>query len=558
MGFFSKTKTSLTSSSYKILNPIMPSSSSIQKLFNTSGVSLSGPPWLRFPYLLFFLILLSSYQSFVEATLAETHIVQIHPRYYEPHLQWLIDDDSFSLSSEDHHYAIGDDFRAYSTALTGDQIEMLKKRPDVVEVWEDGEFTVHFEEDTEMDKATGNAHWKRRKNDDDYEMQSGASWNLVRIAQRYLPLSEFYTLPKSAGRGVDVYVLDRCVFGMSLFLLINSCDIWSFAGQHNQHRSIYLLTTANITSGINLNHTEFLKFGLSRGTTANHESSEEISPFTASRARWGATVIPPANATEGVDNSLPDIDELGHGTHVAVVIVGIIGGNTYGVAKEANLIAVKILGKNKSGKWSSVLQGLSWVSQDVAKNRKENRAARGVVANLSLGGRFSSPVNDAVKAIIGIGVHVKFGSDYGIYNRKVKVQLTHADRYRSPPQKKWYLHCEAITTGSTNLEDHISLFTALGPCVDIFAPGERIPSCWIGSLTATKVLRGTSMSSPHVTGIIALVIGALGDLAPAMMKQIVLGVATGGVVNGPLEGSGNLLAYNKVEVQEEIGPVERT
>ncbi|RUP50820.1 hypothetical protein BC936DRAFT_137612 [Jimgerdemannia flammicorona] len=176
---------------------------------------------------------------------------------------------------------------------------------------------------------------------------------------------------------------------MSLFLLINSCDIWSFAGQHNQHRSIYLLTTANITSGINLNHTEFLKFGLSRGTTANHESSEEISPFTASRARWGATVIPPANATEGVDNSLPDIDELGHGTHVAdsflphmckVIIVGIIGGNTYGVAKEANLIAVKILGKNKSGKWSSVLQGLSWVSQDVAKSRKENRAARGVVA----------------------------------------------------------------------------------------------------------------------------------------------------------------------------------
>lgn len=72
----------------------------------------------------------------------------------------------------------------------------------------------------------------------------------------------------------------------------------------------------------------------------------------------------------------------------------------------------------------------------------------------------------------------------------------------------------------------------------------------MGSPTSTRVLRGTSMSSPHVTGIFALVISTLGNLPPATMKEVVLGIATQDVVKGWLDGSPNIMAYNKLKVQK--------
>ena len=74
-----------------------------------------------------------------------------------------------------------------------------------------------------------------------------------------------------------------------------------------------------------------------------------------------------------------DIDGNGHGTHCA----GIVAGATYGVAKKANVIAVKVLRTNGFGTNSDVLKGVEWVMN---QHRVAARRGRRSVANMSLGG----------------------------------------------------------------------------------------------------------------------------------------------------------------------------
>ncbi|MBC7374975.1 MAG: S8 family peptidase, partial [Frankiales bacterium] len=81
----------------------------------------------------------------------------------------------------------------------------------------------------------------------------------------------------------------------------------------------------------------------------------------------------------------------GHGTHVA----GTIGGTAYGVAKGASLRGVKVLDCNGSGATSGILAGVDWVRANAIKP---------AVANLSLGGGFSSSLNTAVSNLAGAGV----------------------------------------------------------------------------------------------------------------------------------------------------------
>jgi subtilisin family serine protease len=115
------------------------------------------------------------------------------------------------------------------------------------------------------------------------------------------------------------------------------------------------------------------------------------------RARWG-TVIP-KNATQ------KDFD--GHGTHVA----GTIGGKTYGVAKKANLVAVKIFpdGENQGGAMSDIIKGLEWAVNDAMGRGDIHKCA----ANLSVGGGKLIAVDVAIAAAVraGMTVCVAAGND---------------------------------------------------------------------------------------------------------------------------------------------------
>ncbi|KAF5375547.1 hypothetical protein D9615_009135 [Tricholomella constricta] len=215
-----------------------------------------------------------------------------------------------------------------------------------------------------------------------------------------------------------------------------------------------------VDTGINIHHAEF-----------------------EGRASWGKTV--PQN----------DVDEdgNGHGTHCA----GTIASRKYGVAKKANVIAVKVLGSNGSGSMSDVVGGVVWAATQAkakadahaalqAKGQKSNHV--GSVANMSLGGGKSKALDDAVNRAVESGLH--FAVAAGNDNRD-------ACQYSPAAAEK------AVTVGASTLGDERAYFSNHGSCVDVFAPGLNILSTYIGSTSATATLSGTSMASPHTAGLLA-------------------------------------------------------
>ncbi|CAG8510380.1 314_t:CDS:2 [Acaulospora colombiana] len=91
----------------------------------------------------------------------------------------------------------------------------------------------------------------------------------------------------------------------------------------------------------------------------------------------------------------PQTDDNGHGSHVS----GIVAGKTFGVAKKANIIGVKVLAADGSGTSADVISGLMFVLTD-HKKRKNS------IVNMSLGGPLSAAMNKAVKSLTDDGVHV--------------------------------------------------------------------------------------------------------------------------------------------------------
>jgi cerevisin len=226
------------------------------------------------------------------------------------------------------------------------------------------------------------------------------------------------------------------------------------------------------------------------------------------RAKWGKTV--PVNDT--------DTDGNGHGTHVAGTIVG----KTYGVAKKANVVAVKVLRSNGSGTMADVVKGIEEVvnlhreaEKEAAKANKKVRS----VANMSLGGGRSRVLDRVVDAAVEAGVAFAVaagnsGDDACDYSPAASAK--------------------AVTVGATTNIDAMAWFSNHGDCVDIFAPGHQIESTWIGGNSSTNTISGTSMASPHVAGVMALLLSEpeYADLSPKELKEKLLELSTEGLVTG--------------------------
>ncbi|NCV77401.1 MAG: S8 family peptidase, partial [Actinobacteria bacterium] len=177
------------------------------------------------------------------------------------------------------------------------------------------------------------------------------------------------------------------------------------------------------------------------------------------------------------------VDCNGHGTHVA----GTIAGTQYGIAKNAKIVPVRVLGCTGSGTFSQVIAGMEWILSPENPNSKTQ-----AVVNMSLGGGASSTINAAVTKLTNSGIVVVVAAGN---SNKNACEFSPA----SAPS--------AITVGATNLSDVKSSYSNFGPCVDIHAPGSDINSAWIGSPTASRVISGTSMASPHVAGGAAVYLG---------------------------------------------------
>lgn len=222
--------------------------------------------------------------------------------------------------------------------------------------------------------------------------------------------------------------------------------------------------------------------------------------------------------TDIVDGDSNPADCHGHGTHVAGTAVG----TTYGIAKKASLVPVRVLDCQGTGTNDDLIAGINWVRANAQKP---------AVANYSIGcgSRCSSQAMDsAVSSLISSGVQF------------VQAAGNNGDDacYYSPQGV-----AAAITVGNSNSSDARNSTSNYGSCLDLFAPGTSIVSASYSSNTGSATMTGTSMASPHVAGAAALFLGANPGATPAQVRDALVGNGTTGKITSAGSGSPNVLLY---------------
>ncbi len=221
---------------------------------------------------------------------------------------------------------------------------------------------------------------------------------------------------------------------------------------------------------------------------------------------------------DAVTMGLSSDDCNGHGTHVS----GTIGGATYGIAKGVRLVAVRVLNCAGIGLNSGVIAGVDWVTGD-------HVAGAPAVANMSLGGGQSAALDQAVRNSIADGVvySVAAGND-------------NADACGGSPADV----AEAITVGATDSADARASFSDFGSCVDWFAPGVNITSAWWLTDTSTNTISGTSMATPHVTGVAALYLQGNPTATAQQVRDALFNLTTKNIVTNSQSANNHLLFTN--------------
>jgi len=198
-----------------------------------------------------------------------------------------------------------------------------------------------------------------------------------------------------------------------------------------------------------------------------------------------------------------------HGTHVA----GIAAGSTYGVAKGANIISVSMYAcKGNAG--STFVAAIDWITENHVKP---------AVVNMSFGweltlGQPKTAEEIAVENSIDAGI-VYVGATA---NEFVDSCADFPSRIDG-----------VITVANMTITDEVNANTAYGPCVDIFAPGSSITSAIATSDTAVNVASGTSMATPHVSGVAALYLERHPNATPAEVFDAIVGNATVDTLTSP-------------------------
>jgi len=179
-------------------------------------------------------------------------------------------------------------------------------------------------------------------------------------------------------------------------------------------------------------------------------------------------------------------DKYGHGTHVAGIAAAVTdnGKGVAGVGFKSSLMNAKVLNDSGSGNYSWIANGITWAANNGAK-----------VINLSLGG--TSPSSTLKNAV-----------DYAWSKGCVIVAAAGNDNTNAPLYPAYYDNCIAVA--ATDQNDAKASFSNYGTWVDIAAPGVDIFSTMPNHKNKIGIknygsLSGTSMATPHVSGVAALV-----------------------------------------------------
>ncbi|MEH2052392.1 S8 family peptidase [Nostoc sp.] len=199
------------------------------------------------------------------------------------------------------------------------------------------------------------------------------------------------------------------------------------------------------------------------------------------------------------DNNNNILDKNGHGTHVSGTIAG--ENNNYGVtgiAYDAKIMPVKVLNDSGSGSYTSIAKGIHYAVDNGAN-----------VINLSLGGGSSNRTLESA---------INYASSKGV----IVVMAAGNDGDSSPGYPARYAYKSGIAVGAVDRNNNMPDFSNRSGTNEISyvtAPGVKVYSSVPNNQYATY--SGTSMATPHVAGIVALMLSANPNLTDAQVRQIV-------------------------------------
>lgn len=243
-------------------------------------------------------------------------------------------------------------------------------------------------------------------------------------------------------------------------------------------------------STIPINPTPVTIYVIDSGVRIQHEE------FTSGRAVYGVNIVDPGE---------PPNDCNGHGTHVAALAAGAYSG----VATQARIISVRVLDCEGIGSCSDIISALDWVADHFQSIAQNNSNARAVVV-MSIGS--SSESCDQTERASSL-----------LWERGIIVAAAAGNQRTESCTIYPVRNNHTIGVGAIDKEDRIFEKNNYGNCVDIFAPGVNLLSAWgSGTNTELKWSTGTSMATPLVAGVAAIILAADPTLTSGDVKRILL------------------------------------